>query len=238
MNWSKNIKISCFNEHSGSSLLTCNCGITQTHAGICFTVALGSVLAGCCAQVPRALVLREDLKSIFLLSSCFSLFQNMAGKSTEFGRTHILRDAPRSRGGQLHWVDHKEKLDGVLFFHSISLRDILQGQARPEKCVLFPNGVTVIPTCVKLRRPIYEGQPIPEQWRGKAERGPMEPKSGCRTSSNRTRRACEACCTDRRFCDRTYQYGTYFPKFLGIARNVPSYSGEYGRNKFLQELCM
>ena len=94
----------------------------------------------------------------------------MAGKSTEFSRTHILRDAPRFSGEQAHWVDYKEKLDDVLFFHSSSLRDILQGQARPEKYVLVPNDVTVIPTYVELRRPIYEAQPIPEQWRGNAER--------------------------------------------------------------------
>ena len=117
-----------------------------------------------------SLVLREDLKSICLLSSCSLLFPKMAGKSTEFSRTHILRDAPRFTGEQAHWVDYKEKLDDVLFFHSSSLRDILQGQARPEKYVLVPNDVTVIPTYVELRRPIYEAQPIPEQWRGNAER--------------------------------------------------------------------
>jgi len=94
----------------------------------------------------------------------------MAGKSTEFSRTHILRDAPRFSGEQAHWVDYKEKLDDVLFFHSSSLRDILQEQARPEKYVLVPNDVTVIPTYVELRRPIYEAQPISEQWRGNAER--------------------------------------------------------------------
>ena len=95
----------------------------------------------------------------------------MAGKSTEFGRTHILRDAPRFTGEQAHWVDYKEKLDDVLLFHSGSLRDILQGQARPEKYPLVRNNVTVIPTYVELRRPIYEAQPIPEQWRRNAERG-------------------------------------------------------------------
>ena len=94
----------------------------------------------------------------------------MAGKSTDFSRTHILRDAPKFSGEQAHWVDYKEKLDGVLFFHSSSLRDILQGQARPEKYVLVPNDVTVIPTYVELRRPTYEAKPIPEQWRGNAEK--------------------------------------------------------------------
>ena len=72
----------------------------------------------------------------------------MAGKSTEYSRTHILRDALRLNGEQAHWVDYEEKLDDVLFFHSSSLRDILQGQARPEKDVLVPNDVTVIPTYV------------------------------------------------------------------------------------------
>ena len=61
-------------------------------------------------------------------------------------------------------------LDDVLFFNSRFLRDILQGQARPEKYVLVPNYVKVIPTYVELRRPIHEAQPIPEQWRGNAER--------------------------------------------------------------------
>ena len=70
----------------------------------------------------------------------------MAGKSTEFSRTHILRDAPRFTGERAHWVDCKEKLDDVLIFHGSSLWDILQGQARPEKYVLVPNDVTVIPT--------------------------------------------------------------------------------------------
>ena len=36
--------------------------------------------------------------------------------------------------------------------------------------MLVPNDVAVIPTYVELRRPIYEVKPIPEQWRGKAER--------------------------------------------------------------------
>jgi len=94
----------------------------------------------------------------------------MAGKSTDFSRTHILRDAPKFSGEQAHWVDYKEKLDDVLFFHSSSLRDILQGQARPEKYVLVPNDVTVIPTYVELRRPTYEAKPIPEHWRGNAEK--------------------------------------------------------------------
>ena len=83
---------------------------------------------------------------------------------------HILRDSPRFSGEQARWVDYKEKLDDVLFFHRSSLRGILQAQARPEMYVLVPNDVTVIPTYVELRRPIYEAQPIPEQWRGNAER--------------------------------------------------------------------
>ena len=66
----------------------------------------------------------------------------MAGKLTDFSRTHILRDALKFSGEQAHWVDYKEKL--------------LQGQARPEKYVLVPNDVTVIPTYVELRRPTYE----------------------------------------------------------------------------------
>ena len=40
----------------------------------------------------------------------------------------------------------------------------------PKKYVLVPNDVAVIPTYVGLRRPIYEATPIPEQWRGNAER--------------------------------------------------------------------
>ena len=34
----------------------------------------------------------------------------------------------------------------------------------------MPNDVTVVPTYVELRLLIYEAQPIPEQWRGNAER--------------------------------------------------------------------
>ena len=36
--------------------------------------------------------------------------------------------------------------------------------------MLLPNDVTVIPTYVELRRPTYEAKPIPEQWRGNAEK--------------------------------------------------------------------
>ena len=94
----------------------------------------------------------------------------MAGKSTKFNRTYMLRDVPRLSDEQAHGLDYEEKLDDALFFHSSTLRDILQGQARPEKYVLVPNDVTVIPTYVALQRPIYKAQPIPDQWRGNAER--------------------------------------------------------------------
>ena len=55
MKWSEDIKTSCLNEHFGSPLLNCSCGITPTHADICFinSVALGSVLAACYTQVPH-----------------------------------------------------------------------------------------------------------------------------------------------------------------------------------------
>ena len=62
----------------GPTLLDCN------FADTCFTVALGSVLAGCDTQVPHrstlyqqimSLVLREDLKPICPLSSCSWYFQ-------------------------------------------------------------------------------------------------------------------------------------------------------------------
>ena len=94
----------------------------------------------------------------------------MPAKSTEFSPTYILRDAPRFTGEHAHWVDNRKKLDDVLFVHRSFVRDILQGQARPERYVLVPNNVTVVPTYVELRLPIYEAQPIPEQWRGNAER--------------------------------------------------------------------
>ena len=62
-------------------------------------------------------------------------------------------------------------MDDVLFFHSSTLRAILQGQARPESYVLVPNGITVIPTYyVELSRSSFEEKPIPEQRRGNAER--------------------------------------------------------------------
>ena len=72
--------------------------------------------------------------------------------------------------------------------------------------------------------------------RERPERGPMERKSGCRTSSSRTLRASNACYTDRRFCDRTH--GPYFAKFLGVPRKISSYSGKYSRNKFPEEPCL
>ena len=51
----------------------------------------------------------------------------------------MLRDVPRLSDEQAHGLDYEEKLDDALFFHSSTLRDILQGQARPEKYVLVPN---------------------------------------------------------------------------------------------------
>ena len=62
------------------------------------------------------------------------------------------------------------------------------------------------------------------------ERGPMERKSGCRMSSSRTRRASNACCTDRRFRDRTH--GPYFAKLFGVPRKISSYSRKYSRTTF------
>ena len=71
-------------------------------------------------------------------------------------------------------MDDKEKLDDVLLFDSSSLRNILQGQARPEKYVLVPNDVTVIPTYVELRRPITRLSPTPSN----GERTPREKPNG------------------------------------------------------------
>ena len=152
----------------GPTLLDCN------YADTCFTAARASVLAGGCTQVPHRSTLYQQVSSTRVtrgpqvcLSTLFLFFviSKMAGKSMEFSEfsgTHILREAPTFSGEQAHWVDYKEKLDDVLFFHCSSLRDILQGQARPEKYVLVPNDVAVIPTYVELRRPIYEAKPIPE----------------------------------------------------------------------------
>ena len=60
-----------------------------------------------------SIVLRKDLKSIGLLSSCSLLFSQIPGKSTEFSRTYILRDALRLTGEQAHWVYYKQNLDYV-----------------------------------------------------------------------------------------------------------------------------
>ena len=177
-------------------------------------------------------MLREDLKSICPFSSCSLLFPRMATTSTDFSRTHIVRDALRFRGEHAHWVDHEEKLDGVLFFHSSSLRDIMQGQARPEKYVFVPNDVTVIPTYVELRRPFYEA--IPEQWRGNAERvAQWSASQGVARESSRPCTASDACCADCRFCDWTYR--PCFAKFLGVPRKISSYGGKYSREKFIEE---
>ena len=72
--------------------------------------------------------------------------------------------------------------------------------------------------------------------RARRERSPMERKSGCRTSSSRTRGASNACCTDRRFCNRTHR--PYFAKFPGVPGKISSYSGKYSKNKFPEEPCM
>ena len=177
------------------------------------------------------------LYNVCLFSSCSLLFPKMTGKSADFSRTHILRDAPRFSGEHAHWVDYKEKLDDVLFAHSSSLRDILQGRARPEKYVLVPNEVAVIPTYVLRRAPTTDGKAHSRAMeRERRKRGPVERKSGCRTSSSKHCRANNACCTDCRFCDRTY--GPYFANFLGVPRKISSHSGKFGRNKILVEPCM
>ena len=73
-----------------------------------------SVLADCDTQVPyrprlyRHVTSRRvtGLKSICPLSSCSLLFYAMAGKSTEFNRIHILRDAHIFSSEEAHWVDY------------------------------------------------------------------------------------------------------------------------------------
>ena len=86
----------------------------------------------------RALVLREDLKSICPLSSCSLLFPKIAGKSTEFSRTRILRYAPRFTGEQAHWVDYKGKLDDVLFLQQqFSMGHIAGGKRGQRSTCLF-----------------------------------------------------------------------------------------------------
>lgn len=126
-----------------------------------YTVVFGSVLAGCYAQTLhadshyadrlRGHVLGEDLKAFFPLSSLFFLFPDVTEKPTDYSRTHTLRDLFRFSGENTHFVDYTEKLDEVLLFHS-SLRDILRGQARPERYVRSCSKlhVAAIPTCVKL----------------------------------------------------------------------------------------
>ena len=114
---------------------------------------------------------------------------------------------------------------------------MLQGQERPEKYVLAPNNVTVIPTYVELRRSIYAAQPIPEQRRGNAER-----EAQWSASQDVARAAAELAGPVTpaapiagsviRHTDLT------FAKFLGVPRKISSYSGKYSRNKFLVESCM
>ena len=78
----------------GPTLLDCN------YADNGFTVALGSVLAGCYTQVPHRSTLYRQVTStrvtrgpqVFLsTSSCSFLSPKMAGKSTDFSRTHRSR---------------------------------------------------------------------------------------------------------------------------------------------------
>ena len=73
------------------------------------------------------------LSTLFL----FLVFPKRAGKSTEFSRTLILRDAPRFTGEQAHWMDYKEKLDDFLFFHSSSLREICRDKRGQRSTCLF-----------------------------------------------------------------------------------------------------
>ena len=135
-------------------------------------------VCGWYTQIPRRSTSYQQVKSTRVtrgsqayLSTLFLFFVSQNGWKIDgiYSNTYHTRP-PRFSREQAQWVDYKEKLDDVLFFHSSSLRDILQGQAGPDKYVRVPNDVTVIPTYVKLQRPIYGAQPIPEQWRGNAER--------------------------------------------------------------------
>ena len=219
--------------------------LDSNYADTCFTAARGSVLAGGCTQVPHRTPLyrqamsfasREDLESICPLSFCSLLLPKMAGKSTEISRTQILRDAPSFIGEHVNWVDYKEKLDNVLFFYSRFLRDIFQRQARPEKYVPVPNDVT-IPTYVEFRRPSYEAQPIPEQWRGNAER-----EAQCSASPDVARAAAELTGPVTPAApiagSVTGHTDLTLPNTLGFQGTISSYSGKYRRNKFPEEPCM
>ena len=93
--------ISCLKEHK---VLLCWTAVTQTPVLLLHEDPSLLVAAHRFHTEPhytdrlRALVLREILKSICPPFSCYLLFPKMAGKSTEFSRTHILRDAPRFSG--------------------------------------------------------------------------------------------------------------------------------------------
>ena len=118
--------------------------------------------------------------------------------------------------------------------HSSSLWDILQGQARPEKYVLVPNDVTVIPTYVELRRPIYEAQPIPEQWRGNAEREAQW--SASQDVAGAAAELAGPVTTAAPIAGSVIGHTDL--TLLGVLRKMSSYSGKYSRNKFIEEPCM
>ena len=110
----------------------------------------------------------------------------------------------------------------------------MQGQARPEKYILIPNDVAVIPTYVELRRPIYEAKPTPEQWRGNVER-----EAQWSASQDVARAAAELA---RPVTPTAPIAGSVIghtdltlPKFLGVPRKTPIYSGKHSRNKFPEE---
>ena len=96
------------------------------------------------------------------------------------------------------------------------------------------NDVTAIPTYVELRRPIYEAQPIPEQSRVNAER-----ETQWSASHDVARAAAELAGpvtpTAPIAGSVIGHTDLTLPKFLGVPRKTPIYSGKHSRNKFPEE---
>ena len=92
--------------------------------------------------------------------------------------------------------------------------------------------ITVIPTYVELRRHIIEARPIPEQWRGNAER-----ETQWSAGQDVARAAAELAepvtpFIDIRLCDRTC--GPLFAQFLGVRRKTHGMAGRTAGTSFLK----
>ena len=167
--------------------------------------------------------------SLFIIFLFFVISKTFWTISWNYSNTYpaissqILR--PTGATGRL-----EGKLDDVLLFYSGSLRDILQREALPEKHLLVPNNVKVMPTHLEPRRPINETQPVPGQWRRNAD-GKVQcgaPEDVARTAAEFIGPVTAAAGSVVGHTDHS------LPKYLGVQRKTSSQCGKCSSSKFLK----